>query len=187
MALIQLRRDTAANWTTVNPILQAGEPGLETDTGKLKIGDGNVSWIGLPYQASTHLGSISEVDGSAILTTGATMAVDNVKVQIAVANTTQINVLVNYADPDNPTSIMINGQNTNILSGMGGKVVAVPNDTTYYNITPLTSLSVPGDTVQALIVDNSFHRVYRITAVYRDVPTEGSLASAYCVIETLKK
>ena len=41
---IKLRRDTAANWTTANPILAAGEPGLESDTGKIKYGDGVSRW-----------------------------------------------------------------------------------------------------------------------------------------------
>jgi hypothetical protein len=47
--LIKLRRDTAANWTAANPILSSGEPGVETDTGKLKIGNGSTSWNTLPY------------------------------------------------------------------------------------------------------------------------------------------
>jgi hypothetical protein len=47
--LIKLRRDTAANWTSANPTLAAGEPGYETDTGKLKIGDGATAWTGLAY------------------------------------------------------------------------------------------------------------------------------------------
>ena len=46
---IQLRRDTAANWTRVNPILEDGEPGLETDSGQIKYGDGNTSWQDLTY------------------------------------------------------------------------------------------------------------------------------------------
>lgn len=45
---IQLRRGTAAQWTTANPILASGEPGRETDTGRLKIGDGVTAWAGLP-------------------------------------------------------------------------------------------------------------------------------------------
>lgn len=49
-ALIQLRRDTAANWTSVNPVLAAGEPGLETDTGKTKYGDGTTAWNSLSYE-----------------------------------------------------------------------------------------------------------------------------------------
>lgn len=48
-ALIQTRRDTAANWTSVNPVLAAGEPGLETDTGKVKYGDGTTAWVSLSY------------------------------------------------------------------------------------------------------------------------------------------
>ena len=31
---IQLRRDTAANWTAANPVLAAGETGLITENGK---------------------------------------------------------------------------------------------------------------------------------------------------------
>src|SRR5271157_5015151 len=46
---IQTRRDTAANWTTANPILAQGEQGYETDTNKLKFGDGVSVWSLLPY------------------------------------------------------------------------------------------------------------------------------------------
>jgi hypothetical protein len=49
---IKLRRDTAANWTTNNPILAAGEPGLETDTGKVKHGDGTLNWSNLEYSSA---------------------------------------------------------------------------------------------------------------------------------------
>ena len=45
----QLRRDTAANWTSANPVLDLGEPGVETDTLKLKIGDGSTPWNSLDY------------------------------------------------------------------------------------------------------------------------------------------
>jgi len=48
-ALIQLRRDTAANWTSTNPTLAAGEMGFETDTGKFKIGTGSTAWTVLKY------------------------------------------------------------------------------------------------------------------------------------------
>lgn len=48
-ARIQLRRDTAANWTTNNPTLRAGEVGIETDTKRRKIGDGTTAWTSLAY------------------------------------------------------------------------------------------------------------------------------------------
>ena len=49
MTTIKFRRDTSANWTSVNPIPAQGEPCYETDTGKLKIGNGSDSYTTLPY------------------------------------------------------------------------------------------------------------------------------------------
>jgi hypothetical protein len=46
---IQLRNDTAANWTDADPVLAAGEFGLETDTDYFKIGNGVSTWEELPY------------------------------------------------------------------------------------------------------------------------------------------
>jgi len=48
---IQLRRDTAANWTSANPVLAQGELGLETDTARYKIGDGSTAWASLSYSS----------------------------------------------------------------------------------------------------------------------------------------
>ena len=53
MTKIQLRRDTAANWSTNNPTPSVGEPCFETDTGKFKIGDGITAYNSLPYQGGT--------------------------------------------------------------------------------------------------------------------------------------
>lgn len=47
--LWQFRGDTAANWTSANPVLAARELGLETDTQKCKIGDGTTAWASLAY------------------------------------------------------------------------------------------------------------------------------------------
>jgi len=50
---IQMRRDTAANWIKYNPILASGEIGLETDTSKIKVGNGNDVYTDLPYKIVT--------------------------------------------------------------------------------------------------------------------------------------
>jgi len=47
--IIQIRRDTAANFTSVDPTLAQGEMGYELDTGKLKFGDGSTAWTSLGY------------------------------------------------------------------------------------------------------------------------------------------
>lgn len=46
---IILRNDTAANWTSINPVLKLGEMGIETDTNMFKFGDGTTAWNDLAY------------------------------------------------------------------------------------------------------------------------------------------
>lgn len=50
---IQFRRGTAGQWATANPILAAGEPGIEIDTLKVKIGNGTSTWNVLGYWTFT--------------------------------------------------------------------------------------------------------------------------------------
>lgn len=59
---IQLRRDTAANWTSVNPTLLSGEIGIETDTLKFKIGNGQ-RW----NQTTSYAFKVGESNGLATL------------------------------------------------------------------------------------------------------------------------
>lgn len=47
--LLQMRRGSAATWTSTNPTLSAGEWGYETDTGRAKVGDGSTVWTSLKY------------------------------------------------------------------------------------------------------------------------------------------
>ena len=47
---ISLRSDTAANWLGIDPVLERSEFGVETDTGRVKIGDGATLWSALGYQ-----------------------------------------------------------------------------------------------------------------------------------------
>jgi hypothetical protein len=61
---IQIRRDTAANWTSANPTLAQGEIGLETDTGKFKFGDGSTAWTGLSYSVGIALAEWGEITGT---------------------------------------------------------------------------------------------------------------------------
>ena len=62
---IQVRRGTASQWTSVNPTLEAGEIGLETDTNKIKFGTGSTVWTALSYLS---VGDIPEIAMDAINT-----------------------------------------------------------------------------------------------------------------------
>lgn len=60
---IQVRRDTAANWTSVNPKLAQGEIGFEYDTGKFKIGNGTNFWND---SALTYVTDASDITGTTL-------------------------------------------------------------------------------------------------------------------------
>jgi len=72
------RIDTASNWTTANPTLLTGELGIESDTGKTKVGDGSTAWSslayttfgGLPTTGGTMTGAILGDDSTSASTPG---------------------------------------------------------------------------------------------------------------------
>jgi len=47
--VIQIKRGTASSWTSANTVLANGEMGFETDTKKMKVGDGSTAWTSLSY------------------------------------------------------------------------------------------------------------------------------------------
>lgn len=65
---IQLRRGTATQWTSSDPTLSSGELGIETDSGKVKVGDGATAWSSLAY-----FGNLEELNnvGDVVITSAA--------------------------------------------------------------------------------------------------------------------
>ena len=86
---IQLRRDTAANWTSADPTLAAGEFAIETDTDKYKIGDGSTAWTSLGY--SSLPSGVLELSGGAMtgaITTNSTFDGVDIAVRDAILTST---------------------------------------------------------------------------------------------------
>ena len=63
-SIIQIRRDTASDWTSANPTLAQGELALETDTLKLKAGDGTTAWTSLAYYSLGTAGYLATTGGA---------------------------------------------------------------------------------------------------------------------------
>jgi hypothetical protein len=91
---IQLRRDTSLNWTSADPILAQGELGIETNTLKIKIGDGLTHWALLPYY-ETGIGAAINVtydnSVSGLTASDVQAAIDEVLGSIPVVPVTSVN------------------------------------------------------------------------------------------------
>lgn len=104
MTHIRQRRDSAANWTTADPVLQLGEVGWETDTRKAKIGDGTTAWTGLAYIVEEGVTSVNGMDGDVTLVKSdiGLGNVDNTPDTAKPVSTIQQAALDDKADLDSP-------------------------------------------------------------------------------------
>ena len=152
MTQIKLRRDTAANFTSKNPVLGIGEPAYETDTKKLKIGDGTTAYNSLDYFAGgggstefTVVQPLKLVDGTL------TLQIDEQTIQVQdgklVANLDELGNEVNtlagdvagvQADLANKQDKLTAGNNItistdNIISASGGGLEVKTSTTANFN------------------------------------------------------
>ena len=88
-SIIQIRRDTATNWTSANPTLAQGELGLETDTLKIKAGDGSTAWNSASYLIDTGDYITSTFSGNVAIT--GSLAGDNIKLDGNAISSTNTN------------------------------------------------------------------------------------------------
>ncbi len=114
MTTIKLRRGTAAQWITANPVLAAGEPGYETDSGKSKIGNGTATWATLSY-TETLPDTIINAKGDLIVGT-----MNDTPARFAVS---PINGYALIADSASPTGLAWSAVGTG--SSTGGAVSSV--------------------------------------------------------------
>jgi hypothetical protein len=56
---LQVRRGSSGGWTSANPTLYAGEIGYETDSGRIKVGDGTTAWTSLDYNVVVPTGFLA--------------------------------------------------------------------------------------------------------------------------------
>ena len=126
MSKIQLRRDTAANWTSANPTLSSGELGYETDTGKFKIGNAaGTAWTSLSYAAVTAYGDLSGTPSAYTLPTATTSVLGGVKVDgttVTIASGIISASASSYSLPTATTSVLggvkVDGSTITISSGV---------------------------------------------------------------------
>jgi hypothetical protein len=157
------RRDTAANWTSTNPTLSAGEIGFETDTLKFKIGNGSSTWTALTYQSDASLlsgnatiatltttgdvtvGGNLTVNGTLTSINSSTVQVDDKNLEIAsvASQTGKTGTLVssNATITSSNTSGFIVGQTVTQTAGTG--TLSATTVASIVNATAFTVASAP--------------------------------------------
>lgn len=127
--VIKHRGDTAANWTSTNPVLAAREIGIETDTNKAKIGDGTTAWNSIttyfvaPAAAITSLTKVlltSPKETTTVSATAATGTINfdvNTQADLYYTTDASANFTLNFRASSSATldSILSNGQTQTVV------------------------------------------------------------------------
>jgi len=144
--IIKPRRDTSANWASVNPVLASGEIGLDTTTKQFKVGDGTTAWSSLPY-ITIAPGSTDTLTNktltSPVLGGTATTASGN----LVVAPATTILEVQGGSSTD--ASIQLNCE----VNSHGQKIKAAPHAVSATNTLLLPGGSVIGNADATLVSD----------------------------------
>jgi len=153
---MQQRRGTAAQWTSANPVLNAGEMGWESDTNKFKIGDGTNHWADIDYFADIN-STVNPAFGTSIVFEGATA--DSYETTLQVTDPTADRTIT---FPDNSGTVALT---TDIAAG-----TVTENATQTLTNKTLTSPVVSGLTISdgSIIVEGTTADDFETTLVFTD-------------------
>jgi hypothetical protein len=176
---IQIRRGTAAQWTSANPTLSAGEQGFETDTGKVKIGDGSTAWNSLAYLGAGTVTSITAGTGlsGGTITTSGTIAIDS-----TVATLTGTQTLTNKTLTDPKINLAFNADSGSTYTAVltdNGKVVTMDNGSgNTFRIPTNASVAFPiGTQINVLSIGAGQTTINAVTSGTTTIQSTGATAA----------
>ena len=183
---IQVRRGTAAQWTSANPTLAAGEQGFETDTLKLKIGTGSTAWNSLAYVATGSVGTVTSITAGTGLSGGTITSTGTVAIDATVATLTGTQTLENktillpvITQPQATPTFSANAYT--LVAGDAGDILLASNGATAGTINIPTDASVNfaiGTQITILNVGTGLITVQATTSGTTTVRSTGASAAA---------
>jgi hypothetical protein len=177
---VQVRRGTASEWTSANPTLASGEWGFETDTLKVKIGNGSTAWNSLAYQGAGSVTSITAgtgLSGGTITSTG-TIAIDS-----TVATLTGTQTLTNKTLTDPKINLAFTADSgasyTAVLTD-NGKVVTMDNGSgNTFRLPTNASVAFPiGTQINVLQIGAGQTTINAVTSGTTTIQSTGASAAA---------
>jgi len=178
---VQVRRGTASQWTSANPTLASGEWGFETDTGKVKIGNGSTAWNSLGY---TGAGDIEGVTASTGLSGGGTSGTVSLSIDTAVtADLSTAQTLTNKTLTDPKINLALNAQTgttyTFALTDNGRLVTASNASAQTYSIPTNASVAFPvGTQINIIQIGAGQVTINAVTSGTTTVASTGATATA---------
>ncbi len=178
---IQVRRGTASQWTSTNPTLASGEWGFETDTGKVKIGNGSTAWNSLAYQGA---GDIEGVTAGTGLSGGGTSGTVTVSIDTSVtADLTTAQTLTNKSLTDPKINLAFDAQtgtSYTVVLNDNGQVVTMNNSSANtLSIPTNASVAFPvGTQINVLQIGTGQTTIQAVTSGTTSILSTGGTAAA---------
>jgi len=177
---MQQRRGTASQWTSANPILNAGEMGWESDTNKFKIGDGTNHWANLDYFIDAN-STVNPSFGTSIVFEGATA--DSYETTLQVTDPTADRTIT---FPDATGTVALTSDISELSQdAIDAALTAGTGITKTYNDNANTlTLAVDTTTIQARVADVSDTEIGYLNGVTSGIQTQLDAKSTASKTET---
>jgi hypothetical protein len=185
-AVIQVKRGSASSWTSANTVLAAGEIGFETDTKKMKVGDGSTAWTSLGYTVTD--GDITGVTAGTGLSGGGnsggvTLSVDSTVATLTGSQTLTNKTLTSPEINDPKLNLTLNAQTgttyTFVLADNGKLVTASNASAQTYSIPTNASVAFPvGAQINIIQIGAGQVTINAVTSGTTTVASTGATAAA---------
>lgn len=176
---IQVRRGTASQWTSTNPTLAAGEWGFESDTGKVKIGNGSTAWNSLGY---TGAGDIEGVTAGTGLSGGGTSGTVTLAIDSTVATLTGSQTLTNKTLTDPKINLAFDAETASYTAVLAnnGQVVTMDNaSANTFSIPTNASVAFPiGTQINVIQIGAGQTTIQAVTSGTTTIQSTGATAAA---------
>jgi hypothetical protein len=179
---VQIRRGTAAQWTSANPTLAAGEQGFETDTLKLKIGTGSTAWNSLAYVATGSVGTVTSVTAGTGLSGGTITSTGTIAIDSTVATLTGTQTLTNKTLTDPKINLTFDAETASYTAVLAnnGQIVTMDNaSANTFSIPTNASVAFPiGTQINVLQIGAGQTTIQAVTSGTTTIQSTGASAAA---------